>query len=96
MQEGEGKGLKDKVNSTTSQQWLTRLLTHTAGKRCLELGCGAGLVGVALARLGARALLTDGCGPTVQNCVRNLALNGVRASLLAEQEAADAWLEVRM
>lgn len=49
-----------------------------AGKFCIELGCGTGMVGVALARAGASPLLlTDGNAEAVGNCRRNLALNGV-------------------
>lgn len=44
----------------------------------MELGCGTGMVGVALSRVGAAGLLlTDGNADTVANCQRNLALNGV-------------------
>ena len=51
--------------------------THT-GRCCLELGCGSGMVGVALHRCGAaRVILTDGNLETVANCRRNLALNGL-------------------
>ena len=49
-----------------------------AGKTCLELGAGAGLLGVALARLGVRELLlTDGDQTTLGNLRHNLRLNGV-------------------
>jgi hypothetical protein len=51
-----------------------------AGKACLELGCGTGMVGVALARAGARSVvLTDGNAAVVDNCCANLALNGMDA-----------------
>jgi hypothetical protein len=57
-------------------------LTHPemfAGKRCLELGAGAGVLGVVLARLrGVRELiLTDGNEETLENLRGNLVLNGV-------------------
>jgi hypothetical protein len=57
-------------------------LTHPetfAGKRCLELGAGAGVLGVVLARLrGARELiLTDGNEETLENLRGNLTLNAV-------------------
>lgn len=49
-----------------------------AGRCCLEVGCGAGMVGVALHRACARhIILTDGNPEAVANCRRNLALNGV-------------------
>lgn len=49
-----------------------------AGKRCVELGSGAGLLGVALARLEVRELLlTDGDHTTLGNLRHNLRLNGV-------------------
>lgn len=69
-------------------------MQSVAGKRCLELGSGAGLVGVALAHAGARALLTDGCEATVRNCVHNLDINGIEAASLAELDTADAWSQV--
>ena len=48
------------------------------GRRCLELGCGPGAVGVALVRAGAaQVVLTDGDAETVQNAHRNMGLNGV-------------------
>ena len=49
------------------------------GKRCCELGAGAGVVGVALHRVGAKSVeLTDGDAATVRNLERNLGLNGIR------------------
>ncbi|KAG2425236.1 hypothetical protein HXX76_013821 [Chlamydomonas incerta] len=45
-------------------------------QRVLELGAGAGLVGVALARAGARLVAaTDGSAEAVSNCAANLRLN---------------------
>ena len=47
------------------------------GRSVLELGCGCGLVAVALARAGVRAALcTDGDEEALNNCQRNLELNG--------------------
>lgn len=49
-----------------------------AGKSCLELGSGSGLLGVALAHLDVRELvLTDGDQTTLSNLCHNLRLNGV-------------------
>ena len=49
----------------------------SAGKTCIELGAGTGVVGISLARVGAaRVVLTDGNGATVENCRHNLKLNG--------------------
>lgn len=46
------------------------------GRRCLELGCGAGVVGVALRRTGAASVtLTDGNDAAVENCKHNLDIN---------------------
>ncbi len=57
----------------------------SAGKTCVELGCGTGLVGICLARLGACAAisLTDGNSQSLENCCRNLQQNGV---LFADHE----------
>lgn len=46
------------------------------GQNCLELGCGAGVVGVALSRACAAVVqLTDGNAAAVGNCKHNLAIN---------------------
>lgn len=49
-----------------------------AGRRCVELGAGAGLVGICLHRVGAGSvLLTDRDAQALRNCRRNLEENGV-------------------
>ena len=70
------------------------MLNSSAGKRCLELGSGAGLLGIIMARLGARSLLTDGCAAAVKNCEHNLRINGIDTILLSELSADDAWPQV--
>jgi len=58
------------------------LLNHpelVSGKKCLELGAGAGMVGVCLARLAAaKIVLTDGDLATLANLRHNLQVNGVK------------------
>ena len=55
----------------------------------LELGCGLGLLGTCLYRIGASPLmLTDGDARTVANCCSNLRLNGVPAVLLMDPAAS--------
>ncbi|PRW60868.1 methyltransferase family [Chlorella sorokiniana] len=59
-------------------EWVLNKPTLVAGRVCLEIGCGAGMVGVALHRAGAaHVLCTDGDAQTVANCRFNLQLNGV-------------------
>ena len=49
----------------------------------LELGCGAGLLGVLLHRLGVgSACLTDGDNQTLCNCLHNLHINGAEVQCL--------------
>jgi ribosomal protein L11 methylase PrmA len=51
-------------------------LHNIAGRACLELGCGSGLLGVVLSRLNAVcAVLTDGDSNALDNCRRNVAAN---------------------
>ena len=66
-----------------------------AGKRCLELGCGSGLLGVILARLQAHAVLTDGSTSTLENCMHNLAINRFTSRMLTRQQASTAISQVR-
>ena len=49
------------------------------GRMCVELGCGCGMVGVALSRMGGcgPVVLTDGDEDTLENCRFNLKENGV-------------------
>eukprot|EP01043_Picozoa_sp_COSAG02_P063188 COSAG02_NODE_8893_length_2406_cov_1.256610_2_plen_297_part_00 len=46
-----------------------------AGKRVVELGCGVGLVGVAVAALGARTVLTDRDAHVLSQAAANIDLN---------------------
>lgn len=58
-------------------------------RRCLELGAGAGIVGVVLARVGAQSILcTDGSAEAVRNCQHNLGLNKRGRSHAPESSAA--------
>ncbi len=53
-----------------------------AGKKVLELGCGAGLLGVVLHRMGAAGVsLTDGDSQTLCNCCHNLHINGAEVQI---------------
>ena len=53
-----------------------------AGSSCLEVGCGAGVLGVALCRVKAAVvLLTDGNGAAVSNCKGNLVINNCMSSV---------------
>lgn len=52
--------------------------TVFAGRHCLEIGCGAGVVGVCLGRVGAKSVTcTDGDMRTVENCRRNMVANNI-------------------
>lgn len=66
--------------------------TMGSGQSCLELGCGAGVVGVALSRVGAAVVhLTDGNAATVYNCRENLEINRCTSSLdksMADRQAS--------
>lgn len=60
---------------------------YSVGRSCIELGCGLGVVGIALRRVGASSVLcTDGCQQTLANCERNLHMNGIRVGKHYEQE----------
>ena len=59
-------------------EYILNHAKYFAGKRCLELGSGVGLVGIILARIGASEIwCTDGDTDAVQNCLQNFELNGV-------------------
>ena len=63
-------------------QWILNNPAMVEGKRCLELGCGTGLVGVSLVRAGAsRVLLSDGNEEAVSNCHQNIEFNLRGASI---------------
>ena len=55
------------------------ILHLTAGRKALELGCGAGMLGILLQRVGAAGIcLTDGDAQTLCNCLHNLRINGAQ------------------
>ena len=55
---------------------IRNICLRCPGQNCLELGCGAGVVGVALCRVCAALVhLTDGNATAVGNCKHNLAIN---------------------
>lgn len=60
-------------------QWVLSNAQVLRGRRCLELGSGAGMVGAALHRTGAPAQIacTDGNPESLANCAANLRLNAV-------------------
>lgn len=59
----------------------------------LELGCGVGLVGIALSRVQpARILCTDGNEDTIINCHRNFNLNGQK---IGDQYSSNDWISVQ-
>ncbi len=61
------------------------------GRRCLELGCGTGVVGMAAARAGAQHVrLTDGDAGAMANCTFNCRLNGLVADLEEQQQGEAA------
>ncbi len=64
------------VFSVKSHTGFKLLWQCCTGSNCLELGCGAGVVGVALCRSGAaKVQLTDGNDAAVDNCKHNLEIN---------------------
>jgi ribosomal protein L11 methylase PrmA len=70
------------------------VLAMPAGKTCIELGCGPGLVAACLARLQpACLLLTDGDPQTLVNCSSNMALNGHSVRLLGSWRQGAQLLE---
>ncbi|KAG0504748.1 hypothetical protein M758_N021500 [Ceratodon purpureus] len=55
------------------------------GQNCVEVGAGAGMVGVLLARIGAsKVLLTDGSLATLANMRHNLSINNVKVEGMEE------------
>ncbi|GLI58432.1 hypothetical protein VaNZ11_000146, partial [Volvox africanus] len=69
-------------------QWVLGHSERFRGRRVLELGCGAGLVAMALHRAGAAwVAATDGSDAAVANCAANLRLNGVRGVHLMQSGA---------
>lgn len=81
-------------NVSIGRLCLTRSTGRAPGKRCVELGCGAGVVGVCLHRVGAGSiLLTDGDERTVSNARHNLAQNGVPVEAVHSQVCQQCALD---
>lgn len=56
-------------------------------KQCFEIGSGVGLVGTVLGRVGAGGVVcSDGDTEAVENCVRNLKLNGLYPTRLLRRD----------
>ncbi|UVK49653.1 methyltransferase (plasmid) [Mesorhizobium sp. AR02] len=62
-----------------SWRWYAEIFPSVAGKSVLEIGCGFGLPGLYLARLGATSLVACDIDPkAVANTLENAARNGIR------------------
>lgn len=52
--------------------------SFVSNKRCLEIGCGVGMLSIVAHRIGASVVIsTDGDPDAVRNCTRNFRLNGI-------------------
>lgn len=65
------------------------LANHLRHRRVLELGCGAGVAGVALARAGARTLLTDANRDALAGCAENARRNGLEVVMVPGTKAQE-------
>ena len=82
-------------NMSGTEPCVINLHILCSGKQGMELGCGAGLVGVCLARVSVQlAVLTDGQHEALQNCTHNLRINGVKYML--HNHPGDVDIEQRM
>lgn len=68
---------------------LEALLPQVAGRRLLDLGCGAGVVGVAAAQQGADALAVDISARALRITAQNAAANGVALAVRPSDGLAD-------
>ncbi|MER9832282.1 methyltransferase [Mesorhizobium sp. M0134] len=68
-------------------RWLTENFPPIAGKSILEIGCGFGLPGLYLAKLGALSLLACDISPkAVRNTLENAARNDIRIVEVIESD----------
>ena len=75
-----------------SPTYCVNLFVISAGQRVLELGCGAGLLGVILHRADAAAVcLTDGDAQALHNCRHNLHINGAEVCTQPSCRRSWAW-----
>jgi len=63
-------------------EYVMNRVEEFRGRVCVELGCGCGMVGVALSRMGGcgPVVSTDGDEDTLENCRFNMEENGVSVS----------------
>jgi 16S rRNA (guanine1207-N2)-methyltransferase len=75
-------------------QALVETMEVHAGERVLDIGCGAGLAGLAAARLGGAVTLVDADARALEAARRTLAANGAAGEVVAS-DCAQAVLERR-
>ncbi len=82
-------GVLDPV-ATKVGAWLARTVDAAPGERWVDMGCGTGVVGLAMARRGVEVLSVD-IDPT---CVRNARANALLRGVPLEARTSDLFTDV--